>query len=415
MVYTLTDEGRKYLKEGLPEEQLMWDLAKPMSMEEAKGKVPNFSIALQWALKNKWIEIKDGLIKKIKDLPDRYELKEALFVAEKGKEISKDTLSVLLSRRLLSEEKETREKKAERLVGKEIANLTEDLIVTKKWKEVAFKTYNVESVGRPLHIGKRQPYARFLADVRRKLAEIGFKELPYKTIVTEFWNFDALFQPQNHPARNWTDTYVMKNPKYGNLPDPKLVAKVKQAHEKGIVNSKGWGYKWDEKKASRLMPIAHDTAMSPMHMISGLEVPGKYFQIARCYRPDVIDATHGVEFNQMGGFVIDENITFRHLLGLLKEFATEIAGTDKVRFYTDYFPFVEPGVQLSAKHPDLGWIEFGGAGLFREELTTPLGIKQPVIAWGLGIDRLAMFKLGIKDIRELFSYKLDWLRSSKVI
>jgi len=149
--------------------------------------------------------------------------------------------------------------------------------------------------------------------------------------------------------------------------------------------------------------------------VSGLEIPGKYFQIVRCYRPDVIDATHGVEFNQMGGFVIDENITFRHLLGLLKEFAKEMAGTDKVRFYTDYFPFTEPSVQLSAKHPDLGWIEFGGAGLFREELTAPLGIKQPVIAWGLGIDRLAMFKLGITDIRELFSYKLDWLRNVKVI
>ncbi|MBI4163180.1 MAG: phenylalanine--tRNA ligase subunit alpha [Candidatus Aenigmarchaeota archaeon] len=415
MVYALTDEGRKYLKGGLPEEQLMWSLTKSMSTEEAKAKVPNFSIALQWAIKNKWVEIKDGLIRKIKDLPDKYELKESLFAAEQGKEIGKDVLSMLLSRRLLIEEKETREKKAEKFVGKEIANLTEDLIVTKKWKEVTFKPYNIESVGRPLNIGKRQPYTRFLTEVRRKLAEIGFKELTYKTIITEFWNFDALFQPQNHPARNWTDTYVMKNPKYGDLPDSKLVAKVKQAHEKGVAGSKGWGYKWDEKKASRLMPIAHDTAMSPAHMISGLEIPGKYFQIVRCHRPDVIDATHGVEFNQMGGFVIDENITFRHLLGLLKEFAKEMANTDKVRFYTDYFPFTEPSVQLSAKHPDLGWIEFGGAGLFREELTSPLDVKQPVIAWGLGIDRLAMFKLGITDIRELFSYKLDWLRNAKGI
>ena len=103
------------------------------------------------------------------------------------------------------------------------------------------------------------------------------------------------------------------------------------------------------------------------------------------------------------------------LLGLLKEVAKEFANTDKVRFYTDYFPFTEPSVQLSAKHPQLGWVEFGGAGLFREELTAPLGINVPVIAWGLGIDRLAMFKLGINDIREMFSYKLDWLRSAKVI
>ncbi len=415
MVYALTDEGRKYLKEGLPEEQLMWSLVKPMSTEEAKGKVPNFSIALQWALKNKWVEIKDGMIKKIKDLPDKYELKEALFVAEKGNEIGKESLSVLLARRLLVEEKETREKKAERLVGKEIANLTEDLIVTKKWKEVTFKSYNVESVGRPLNIGKRQPYVQFLKDVKRKLTEMGFIEMKGPTIVTEFWNFDALYQPQNHPSRGWTDSYVMKNPRYGDLPEPKLVTKVKQAHEKGIAGSTGWKYKWSEKKASQLMPRAHTTALSAMTLASNPNIPGKYFIIGRNYRPDVIDATHGVEFNHLEGIVFGEDITIRHLLGLLKEFSKEIAGTDKIKFLPDYYPFVEPGLQMSAKHPQLGWVELAGAGLFREELTVPLGINVPVIAWGLGIDRLAMFKLGINDIRELFSQNLEWLRKRPVI
>jgi len=146
-----------------------------------------------------------------------------------------------------------------------------------------------------------------------------------------------------------------------------------------------------------------------------VEIPGKYFTIRRCFRPDVIDATHGVEFNQTEGIVIDQTLTFKNLLGILKQFAVEIAGAEKIRFYSDYYPFTEPSVQLSAKHPEMGWIEFAGAGIFRPELTLPLGVEEPVIAWGIGIDRLAMFKLGIKDIRNLFTKNLEWLRKTKVL
>ncbi|MFH1105738.1 MAG: phenylalanine--tRNA ligase subunit alpha, partial [Candidatus Aenigmatarchaeota archaeon] len=139
----------------------------------------------------------------------------------------------------------------------------------------------------------------------------------------------------------------------------------------------------------------------------------KYFQIVRCYRPDVIDATHGVEFNQMGGFVIGKDLSFENLLGLLKQFVHELIGPYEVKFTTGYFPFTEPSCEISVKHPKLGWIESAGAGMFREELTKPFGVDVPVIAWGFGIDRLGMFKLGINDIREVFSRNLEWLRSAK--
>jgi phenylalanyl-tRNA synthetase alpha chain len=78
-----------------------------------------------------------------------------------------------------------------------------------------------------------------------------------------------------------------------------------------------------------------------------------------------------------------------------------------------YFPFTSPSVELSALHPKLGFIEFGGSGIFRPEVTAPFGIKvtEPVIAWGLGIDRLFMVKRGITDIRELFTHNLKWLRT----
>jgi len=163
------------------------------------------------------------------------------------------------------------------------------------------------------------------------------------------------------------------------------------------------------------MPAAHGTAHSARQLVQGIEVPGKYFAIARCYRPDVIDASHLIEFNQLEGFIVGENLNFRSLLGMLKQFATEIAGAEAVKFYPDYYPFTEPSVQLSAKHPKLGWVEFAGAGIFRPEMMHALGIEEPAIAWGMGIDRLAMFKLGIKDIRYLFSDDLDWLRESRMV
>ena len=208
----------------------------------------------------------------------------------------------------------------------------------------------------------------------------------------------------------------MKQPLFGKLPQKKTVAWVKAAHEHGGgTGSRGWRYKWSEKIASRLMPNAHGTTADARQLVEGVEIPGKYFVINRCYRPDVPDASHLIEFNQLDGFVVGKDINFRHLLGILKDFAIEIAGAKRVKFTSGYFPFTEPSCELYIEHPKIGWIEVGGAGIFRPELTLPLGIKQPVIAWGLGVDRLAMIKLGINDVRKLFSRDLQWLRNTPMV
>lgn len=299
---------------------------------------------------------------------------------------------------------------------KRVGLLTPSIIKTGSWKQAKFRRYDVSAPVPKLYPGKKQPYYQFLDDVRDKLVEMGFTEIDGPIIETEFWNFDALFQPQNHPARTWTDTYSLKNPKYGRLPDKKLVDAVKKAHETGIAGSTGWGYKWDEKVAKQLMPRAHDTAMVPRYYaMKDLKIPGKYFNIARCYRPDVIDSRHAIEFNQLGGFVIGKDMNFRKLLGLLKQFCIEFAGAEEVRFVPDYFPFVEPGVGVLAKHPKLGWVELAGAGISRPEVVAAMGLKQPTLMWGFGIDRLAMCKLEINDIRYLFSQDLNWLRKERIV
>ncbi|MEM5799968.1 MAG: phenylalanine--tRNA ligase subunit alpha [Candidatus Aenigmatarchaeota archaeon] len=407
--YELTEEGKEYLKEGLPEKRLVELLIskkeKVLEIKEASNKIKNFSIALKWAMENEWVEKKGNKIILVK-APQRIELQEALEKIEKSEEVSEELIKVLLSRKLVRKVVKE-EEEVKKLKGKEIAYLTPELIKTGFWREVKFKPYNVEAIGKKIYPGKRHPYVKFLNEMRRKLVELGFKEVRSLAVVTEFWNFDALFQPQDHPARDWSQSFSLKNPKYGELPE--IAKKVKEVHEKY------WKYKWDEKKASQLMPIAHDTALSPMILASKeLEIPGKYFQIVRVYRPEVPDTKHSIEFTQMGGIVLDENLSFRDLLGLLKKFVQEIVGNYEVKFVEGYFPFTEPSCEVLVKHPVLGWSEVCGAGIFREELTEALGIKLPVLAWGFGVDRLAMVKIGVDDIRELFSRNLKWLREVKI-
>jgi phenylalanyl-tRNA synthetase alpha chain len=410
-MYRLTAEGRKYLKEGLPEDRLVELLEKDggrIGLDQARRLVEGFSIALAWAKQKGWVRVSKGEIELVKAGESRE--KEALDMVVQGVGIGPDVAKLLLKRNLVEEVREDIFAKAAKWKGKEVAEVPPEIIATGVWREVSFKPYNVSAKGAEVHPGKRQPYSVFMAEVKKKLIALGFDEMTGPMIETEFWNFDALFQPQSHPARDWADTYQLKYPSKGGLPPRKIADAVRDAHEKG------WKYEWSEDKARQLMPRAHTTAVSARMLANGkTKVPGKYFCLARCFRPDVLDATHLIEFNQLEGIILGETLTFRNLLGLLKMFAEEFADATDVRFMPDYYPFTEPSVQMSAKHPKLGWVEFGGAGVFREELTRPLGIDVPVIAWGLGIDRLAMFKLGIKDIRQLFSTDLKWLREAAVV
>jgi phenylalanyl-tRNA synthetase alpha chain len=388
---------------------------KAIRLEKAVVKIKNFPIALKWAMENCWVDKRDNEIFLL-SYPERFPLQEALEKIARGEEVEESLIKILLQRKLIEKVK-SEEEELKKLIGKEVIELTPALLKTKIWKEVKFKPYNVEIAGKRIYPGKKHPYFEFLVEIRQKLVELGFKEMEGPLIETEFWNFDALFQPQDHPARDWFSTFTLSYPKYGKLPKREIVERVKACHENGWkTGSTGWRYKWSHEKASRLMPRAHGTCLSARTLASLPEIPGKYFAIAKCFRPDVIDPMHHIEFNQVEGIVLGESLTFKHLLGVLKMFAEEIAGAKEVRFIPDYYPFTECSVQTSCKHPALGWIEIGGAGIFREEVTYPLGIKVPVIAWGLGIDRLAMFKLNINDIRELlYSRNLDWLRKVPIL
>ena len=298
----------------------------------------------------------------------------------------------------------------------EISQITPELLQEGKWKDVNFRKYNISLNPPRLIIGKKHPYRQFLDWVRQKFISLGFKEMKGPVVETEFWDMDALFMPQFHSARNIHDVYYIKKPEYCREIEEPYLSNVAACHENGgTTGSEGWRYNFDREKTKRLVLRSQGTALSARTLAGNPEIPGKYFGIARCFRYDQIDATHGTDFFQSEGIVLDESINFPKLLGLLNLFAKEIAKAKKTKFTPAYFPFTEPSVELHVEHPVLGWIELGGAGIFRPEVTLPLGIDVPVIAWGLGIDRMAMVSLGINDIRQLFSHDMNFIRNSKAV
>jgi phenylalanyl-tRNA synthetase alpha chain len=232
-------------------------------------------------------------------------------------------------------------------------------------------------------------------------------------VESEFWNMDALFMPQFHSARDIHDVYHVKEPSHAREIEQPFGSAVAAAHESGGgTGSRGWRYHFDLERTRRLVLRSQGTALSARTLAGGPVVPGKYFAIARCFRYDQVDATHASDFFQIEGIVLGEKIDFRHLLGLLRLFAVEVAQAKETRFTPGYFPFTEPSVELHVNHPVLGWMELGGAGIFRPELVAPLGVRATVLAWGLGLDRMAMNALGIDDIRQLFTTDLEFMRTA---
>ncbi len=440
LIVTLNPEGKHHAKRGLPERRLIDSLIKlggkapiEKAAKDARLEKKFIPIALGWLQRKGWATIEDRRkLKALRRKPAKGADEKLLSILdEKGslvaEELEKDLRSAvaILKRRKLVEirEKVLREIEltgaGQKLVKKrlqiveEVSQLTPELVVSGKWRQVKLRKYNIEAPVAKMWPGKKHPYARFLDELKEKLVALGFKEMVGPPVELSFFNFDCLYTPQDHPAREWVGVYYVKSPKRGRVDAYKpIVENVKRTHEEGWkTGSTGWKYRFSIRDTQRLLLRAHGTALSVRTLLSeDLEIPGKYFAVARCYRPDMVDKTHLSEFNQVEGIIVGEDLTLRDLLGVLERFAIDIAGVDKVKFRPDYFPFTEPSVELVAYKEGYGWLEFGGSGIFRPEVTLPLGIKVPVLAWGLGVDRLFMMKAGIDDIRYLFAQDLDWIR-----
>ena len=441
--FVLTEEGRKYISEGLPEKRLIRLVGdEGMEISELKRSFQPLDIALVWARNNEWATITRGrleltakgrealgfdtvderLIHKVGDAP----LEEDLLDEASGRRMA------LLLRRGLVGVSEMIEKRA-RLTefGKTMIPFIEDVseipFITQltpehlrhgSWREASFQRYDVNLPVPKSYPGKRHFISQVIDYIRRFWVEMGFKEMKGPLLELAFWNFDALFQPQDHPARDLADTFYMKTPYCGRLPDQELVRRVSETHENGwTTGSTGWQYKWDPEFASRCCLRTHTTSLS-VNTLSKLkpeDLPAKFFSVGRVFRNETIDWNHLLEFYQTDGIVVGEGVTFRNMLGYLKEYLERL-GLSRFRFRPGYFPYTEMSLEAEVFIEEKqAWIELFGAGMFRPEVVKPLlGIDVPVLAWGPGFDRIVMRHYGINNIRSLYSNDIGQLRDAAV-
>ncbi len=307
------------------------------------------------------------------------------------------------------------QKMLERMGDEEIGAVTPTLLKEGRWRGRPFRKYHIQSLPPRIGGGRKHPYKHFLDEVKQQFVSMGFVEMCGPPVESEFWNMDALYMPQFHPAREIHDVYSIDG-RASDLPADTVSAVVKAHENGGNTGSLGWRYPFDVDRTRRLVLRSQGTAVSARTLSHHPIIPGKYFSIARCFRYDQVDATHAPDFFQVEGIVLTEEANLRTLLGLLTLFAKEIAGVDgqRCKFLPAYFPFTEPSIEMHIQHPNIGWMELGGAGLLRPEVTQPLGVDVPVIAWGLGLDRMAMVALDICDIRDLFSADLGLIRTKRI-
>ena len=444
--YELTDSGNVAYKEGLVSERIV-------SLLTEKGAMTLPEIASALNVDNSEVGSSFGLLRssgtlnmdseKKATVSDPYKPNEEVLIqrnllnkAEKEKALNQDLLSdaekkaiAKISRKrgsdsifrevertkityILTKEGLDAKKSLEKahITGDELGENTKEIITSGKWRTTPFREYALNAPLSRLFPGRINPYSEFITSVKDKLVAMGFEEFDGPLVENEFWNGDALFMPQFHSARDIHDVYYVKEPAYTNDIDEKWLNNVKEVHENGgNCKSRGWEYKFDPNFSRRQLLRSQGTVLSA-HQLTKAKIPSKYFGVVRCFRYDQVDATHGADFYQTEGIVISKDANLRTLLGMLKMFATEIAGATEVKYVPGYFPFTEPSVEVHIKHPVLGWFELGGSGIFRPEVTKPLGIDVPVLAWGIGIDRMALMHLGLNDLRDLFDNDLEKVR-----
>jgi len=437
--YLLTKEADAILEKGSPEFQVYSKLpADGTSMnkndlEKALG-VEVVKVGMNECMKSKWIKAEKpkeeaappaaGEKKKEKDVflaraADSASVKDS--VAEQLKSIDSlqaKEINDLKRRKLLVESviKYFKVSKGDNFAierKKQESDISREMIQNGSWKTSAFKPYNFNALGKPISSGHLHPLLKVRSQFRDIFFEMGFEEMPTNNFIeSSFWNFDALFQPQQHPARDMHDTFFLTKPESTLELPLDYVEKVKKVHEKGGYDSIGYRYDWKIEEAKKNILRTHTTAVSSrmLYKLSqGDFTPKKYFSIDRVFRNEEMDATHLCEFHQVEGMVIDKNLSLGDLIGILTEFFAKIGITD-LKFKPAYNPYTEPSMEIFGFHPILNkLIEIGNSGIFRPEMLRPMGLPEDVtvIAWGVSLERPTMILYNIDNIKTLVGHKVD--------
>ncbi|MGQ3413008.1 phenylalanine--tRNA ligase subunit alpha [Natrinema sp. LN54] len=446
----LTDEGREYVTDGLPEVRLYEAAleagadADPVSMGQVIGASGLEGGAVDIALSNYarkgYGVIDSGEITADPDAdPDAdaeatalEELADADDAPVDSVDVDSETLESLERRGLLDRRESTVREATlteravtELMAGIETAEtvgqVTPELLTSGEWEDVEFSEYNVEADAEQFDGGKVHILRQTSERVKDVLVGMGFQEMEGPHVDADFWINDCLFMPQDHPARTHWDRFALEQPTHiDELPDD-LVDRVERAHKEGVgEDGEGYHSPWDEDFARALALRGHTTSLSTRYLsgeeIGDLEPPQRYFSVEKVYRNDTLDPTHLLEFFQIEGWVMAEDLSVRDLMGTFEEFYAQF-GIEDIRFKPHYNPYTEPSFELFGTHPTTGeLVEIGNSGIFREEMLEPLGVECDVMAWGLALERLLMLMYGFEDIRDIHGTlcDLELLRETEV-
>lgn len=390
---------------GLPERKLVNEIQEgPKSFEEIRNVLKSdFNAAIANAKKNDWIQIEKGessskISLKGKALPSSEE-KLIDFLGAEDKLVNDiediDALTLLKKRPDFITENFTKFKTIS------LSEKAKDIDVDSSTGAI-----DVEAKVPTTYVARIHPLKETINEIREIFVSLGFSEVLGNLTQPSFWNFDALFTPQDHPAREMQDTFYLKDMKASKFATSTQINQVSRSHKKG------WRYDWNMSEAQRMTLRTHTTCVTIKHLADNKPDESRIFSLGRVFRNEKVSYKHLAEFNQVEGVVIGKNVTLRDLMGLQEEFYRRI-GLTKIKFWPTFFPYTEPSLQSMVYNDRLGkWIELFGMGIFRPEVTKPLGITKPVLAWGGGIERIAMLKYGLDDVREFYNNNLNWLRST---
>ncbi|EDO15344.1 hypothetical protein Kpol_1011p16 [Vanderwaltozyma polyspora DSM 70294] len=433
MLYELTSEGQEILNNGSHEMklvQLITDLGK-LQIKDVNAKLgPNGKVGQARAFKNGWIvktkENELELSEKCKD-PSQLQDETKLLLQKivNNETVDDKTINDLKKRKLVLPKKltdfiVTKGEDFSLELTKFETDVTSDMIVTGSYKDLKFKPYNFNSQGLQATSGALHPLNKVREEFRQIFFSMGFTEMPSNQYVeTGFWNFDALYVPQQHPARDLQDTFYIKDPLTSDLPEDKVyMNNIKAVHENGKFESIGYRYNWKEEECQKLVLRTHTTAISAamLHKLAKNPKPTRLFSIDRVFRNEAVDATHLAEFHQVEGVLADYNITLGDLIKFMEEFFEKM-GVTGLRFKPTYNPYTEPSMEIYSWHEGLGkWVEIGNSGIFRPEMLESMGLPKDlrVLGWGLSLERPTMIKYKVQNIRELLGHKvsLDFIESN---
>jgi len=401
ITFSLGKNGLEAFESGLPERKLV-DLIKDGSMkisdlQKQLGSV--FGPAMGLAKKNNWIESKENELS-LKTYPSNIPGEKTL------KQIGKSSVS---EQDIDKEDLQSLMRRPEFIIENLIK--TKQISLTKNAQSLDISdsdsgAIDVEAKVPEIFVARTHPLKDTIDEIREIFVTLGFTEIFGNLTQPSFWNFDALFTPQDHPARELQDTFYLDGVSSKKIGTPDQIRKVSESHKKG------WRYYWDINEARKMVLRTHTTCVTIKHLAENKPEEARVFSLGRVFRNEKVSYKHLVEFNQIEGVVVGSNANLRNLMGIQREFYRRI-GITKIKFWPTFFPYTEPSLQTMVYNERLGkWVELFGMGIFRPEVTKPLGITKPVLAWGGGIERIAMLKYGLDDVREFYNNNLNWLRSA---